>query len=333
VLSAEILRNIELSEISLSAIALKCGRLARLVNDFEYQRIFEWEAGGYPSTPGGIHPDVWASLVLAGRVVETNEDGKSVERAYPGSIASIENDIATSQLSIQAAQDPNVSISSSNPSQWLTAPTGNALERTTLRKQLSEASQRLANRRAFFHSYASERHYELKFSGIAEDIFSRIRERVDTSIGQSVPTAVQKITAVYENLQSENPEDWSNAVHSCRRILQDLADAIYPSREDKIVGEGKNERRIKLGPDNYINRLVAYAEENSASDRFRDIVGSHLKYLGERLDAIFQAAQKGSHAMITERSEADRYVVYTYMVVGDLLSLTPSTTTPTQKSE
>jgi hypothetical protein len=44
-------------------------------------------------------------------------------------------------------------------------------------------------------------------------------------------------------------------------------------------------------------------------------------FLGERLDSIFQAAQKGSHAKILVREEADRYVAYTYLVVGDILLL------------
>ncbi|HZW61275.1 MAG TPA: hypothetical protein VFF04_03550 [Candidatus Babeliales bacterium] len=38
-LSAEILPNIELNEIPLENTALKVGRLARLLNDFEMQEI------------------------------------------------------------------------------------------------------------------------------------------------------------------------------------------------------------------------------------------------------------------------------------------------------
>ena len=60
------------------------------------------------------------------------------------------------------------------------------------------------------------------------------------------------------------------------------------------------------------------------SSRFHAVVGSQLKYIGERLDALFEAAQKGSHATISDRVEADRYVVYTYMIVGDILSLATS---------
>jgi hypothetical protein len=49
-------------------------------------------------------------------------------------------------------------------------------------------------------------------------------------------------------------------------------------------------------------------------------VGSHLKFLGDRLDAVFHAAQKGSHAAVSH-DEANRYVIYTYMLVGDILAL------------
>ena len=122
-------------------------------------------------------------------------------------------------------------------------------------------------------------------------------------------------------MRSDNPEDWSNAVHSCRRILQDLADQLFPAQDDRLVESGGKSKTIKMGPDQYINRLMAYAEDNSESERFQDIVGSHLRFLGERLDSIFKAAQKGSHSTIIDKREADRYIAYTYMVVGDILTL------------
>jgi hypothetical protein len=136
-----------------------------------------------------------------------------------------------------------------------------------------------------------------------------------------VPTALQQFAAVHDNLQSENPEDWANAVHSCRRILQAVADAVFPpSSESRVKETPKGPTEIKLGKDNYVNRLVCYAEGQSASKRFSDLVGSHLGFLGDRLDAVFRASQKGSHAVVM-RDEAHRFVVYTYMIVGDILSL------------
>ena len=104
--------------------------------------------------------------------------------------------------------------------------------------------------------------------------------------------------------------------HRCRRILQDLADVVFPPTEEIRKNNGKV---IKLGKDNYINRILAFVEDTSSSERFNHIVGVQLNFLGDRLDSIFQAAQKGSHNNILDQKEADRYVVYTYLIIGDIL--------------
>ena len=190
---------------------------------------------------------------------------------------------------------------------------------------MERATEVLASRRTFIYDYVTRKHYEIRFSSLAEDVFTRIRSRVDSSIGFAIPDTVKKLTAAYENLRSDNPEDWANAVHSCRRVLQDLADSVFPSqKEERTRNVDGRETTIRLGADQYINRLVAYIEDSSESRRFEEIVGSNLRYIGNRLDAIFRAAQKGSHAVVT-KEEADRYVVYTYLVVGDILSLRSET--------
>lgn len=323
-LSSEILRNIELNELPLSNVALKTARLARLVNDFDVQRIMEFEVGGYPSTPDGIPQDTWHLLVAAGRRIQEKgtKKGEIKEYGFTESIESLEHEIKVAQVALEAARDPDISISSSNPLQTVQPPHSNFFERIGIKDKAAKASERLSGRRTLIYGYVLRKHYELKFSGIADDVFSRIRTRVDSAIGTQIPTAVKKLSAVYDNLRSENPEDWSNAVHSCRRILQGLADAVFPPQsEDRIVQSNGKEKRIKLGKDQYINRIMAFIEDHSSSKRFNDIVGSHLRFIGERLDAVFQSAQKGSHDTIIGREEADRYVIYTYLIVGDLLSL------------
>lgn len=321
-LSEEVLKNIELSEMPLANVALKASRLARLLNDFDAQKIMEYEASGYPITPDGVVPDIYRLAVSAGREYQ-QKDAKTGEvnnYIYATPIEELEQELKSTEAALAAARDPDVSVSSANPNQMVWNPVGNKFERDTIRSSAARAQRRLSTRRSFIYSYVLRRHHELRFSGIADDIFSRIREKVDSVIGTRVPDAVQKLAAVYENLQSENPEDWANAVHSCRRILQDLADAVYPPREDVEKEIDGRKRLIKLGAENYINRLIAFLEERSASERFVEVVGSHLAFIGDRLDSVFRAAQKGSHAVVT-KEEADRYVVYTYLVTGDILSL------------
>ena len=321
-LSEDLLRAIELSQVPLTNVALMAARLARLLNDFDHQKIFEYESGGYPNSPTGISPEVWRLATLAGRTYQKKDKEEVKTYARIESIEQLEALLEASKLGIDAARDPNVSISSANPNQYVGSGGGNWAERNKLHKSISEASAKLSSRRSFIYSYVLQKNLELKFSGIAGDAFSRIRLAADELIGITVPSAAQKFIAIYENLLSDNPEDWSNAVHSCRRILQDLADHLFPvTNTPRIKLVNGKEVRIALGADNYINRLVCFTEDNSSSERSEEIIGSQLAYLGDRLDSLFRAAQKGSHATISTRDEADRYVVYTYMLVADLLKI------------
>ena len=302
-LSAEILENIELSQISLALVVLKGLRLARLLNDFEYQRIFEWESGGYPAGAKGVSHEVWAVAVKANRSFFRRKSAQEepTQQIYRDSIEQLENGKEIGSIGLQAESLP--------------------AERRMLRSDIAISSNRLASRRTFIYKYASRKYYELKFGRVADDVFGRIRSNVDGLIGQVVPDSVKMFTAIYDNLKSSNPEDWANAVHGCRRVLQALADEIFPPQnEPRMVVVDDKKKTIKLGTDQYINRLITYIEDSSESERFSELVGSELHYIGDRLDALFQASQKGSHANVN-KEEADRYVVYTYLTVGDILSL------------
>lgn len=299
-LSETLLTEIEMSTSTLSNVALKAGRVARLVGQFDQQQIMQYEASGYPSSPKGVSAETWRLARIAGRVYSKNVQGVNKEYAKLEPIEQAEAEIKVAM---------NLS------------PNAYPRERAESAELIKEKTKFIASRRAYVYDFISSVYYELKFSQVASDMFDRTRVKVDSKILEVIPDAVKRFSAVYENLLSENDEDWSNAVHSCRRILQDTADALYPARADKTVLNGKKEIVIKLGNDNYINRLIAYVEENSESKRFNEIVGSHMSYLGERLDSIFQAAQKGSHDVITSQDEADRYVIYTYLVIGDILQL------------
>lgn len=270
-LSGDIIKDIELSRVPLSAAGLKALRLARILNDSHVERtLMRQSAGGVSTEP----------------------------------TEKLENAIAKGRAVLHSALE----LPGHYEGKW-------AL------KDMDDATKELASRRTLIYDYAIRKHYEIRFSGLAEDVFGRIRSRIDSSIGSAVPDAVRKLTAVHDNLASDNPEDWANAAHSCRRVLQDLADAVFPPRkEPRTKTVNGKQKEIKLGAEQYINRLIAYIEDSSDSGRFREIVGSHLSYMGDRLDALFKAAQKGSHSTVT-KEEADRCVVYTYLLVGDILSL------------
>jgi hypothetical protein len=180
----------------------------------------------------------------------------------------------------------------------------------------------LDRQRGMIHDYVIRKYIELKFSGIVDDIVTRTRLRVDDRMSQVVPEAVNKLAAAYENLRTQNDEDWANAVHSCRRVLEDLADKLLPPTAPRAVTDGKDTTTIELGPKHYRNRLVTWVSDQSASATFAGVVGSSIKFVSDRLEALFEAANKGTHGSVS-RYDAERYVIYTYMILGDILSLMP----------
>jgi hypothetical protein len=282
-LAEEILRDMELGQLPLAQVCLKTARLSRLLND---------------------------------------TDKTAVATDAAGHVAELEGRIETSRLRLAAAQDRPVSISSANPSQYVMTPSGNVVERNQIENAIIHHRQMLQKVRGDFYGYVLTIYYELRFSGVPTQIFEQTRLRADAALANMVPDAVKKFVSVFDNLKSKNEEDWANAVHSCRRILVAVADSLYPPNpggvDEVTSASGK---KIKVGPDHYVNRLMLYVEDRAESARFKDVVGAQLDYLGNRLDALSSAASKGTHTAIVRVDEAERYIIYTYLLIGDLLSL------------
>jgi hypothetical protein len=101
-LSEELLRNIELSEMPLANLALKASRLARLLNDFDIQKMMEYEASGYPSTPTGVVPTIYKLAVEAGRESQQKDEktGKVQNYIYTTSIEELEQELKHTEAAL-----------------------------------------------------------------------------------------------------------------------------------------------------------------------------------------------------------------------------------------
>jgi hypothetical protein len=324
-LSHQLLADLELGQLPLSSCVMKAARLARIVGDDDHFMIFRYELAGYPSSPNGVPAKVWRLCKIAERVkVVKKSDSKGektedvVETANIRSIAAMEENAATLKMRLSFFQPQPVNISSANPHQHVHTPFRNLEAEAQIASTYRDEIAALAARKAFVYDYVLAKHFELRVSSAVEDIFDEYRNRVDDHLGKLIPEELRRLDSIRANLESENPEDWANAGHSCRRLLQAVADKLYaPSAEPAIGGNGNP---IRVGPDNYINRLVLYCENTMASGVSSKVISSDLKYIGERLDGVFNAAQKGSHTDI-DLFEAKRFVIHTYLVVGDILEL------------
>lgn len=319
-LSGEILKNFELSEIPIGNIVLKCLRLCRLLGDQTGILLFTYESSGYPRGADGKYTTQAEKIaVLAHRGFQqynytTQDISNYVSYAL---ISDLESGVETLRIKLAASADPDISLTSANPNQFLLAPNGNSKERSQITSQIHQNTQILTQVKGSLYNYVLNIYNKLVYGNIVEDIFTESRTRVNEKLGMYCPKSIEKFVSVYENLSSDNPEDYANAVHSCRRILVDLADALYPPSDTPIQANGKT---IKVGADQYINRLIQYISSKSASKTYNNVVGCDLHSIGERLDAINDAVCKGTHTDIS-KDEAQRYIVHTYFLIGDIISL------------
>lgn len=296
----EIMKNIELGEISLSSISLKCLKLARLSAHKKAIRAFQYEGSGYPQDKYGlvVHEAFNLARFLNRVYLDKNSNGKLDEYMFPDSAAKLESSLETKKKLLEIS---SVSI-----------------ERTHLPEIISKISDRIGRLKAGYYRYALQVYHRLKFGSIAEEIFNRLRKEVNQKLQDICPDALQKFVTAYENLKTREDENWANAVHTCRRILKDVANSLYPPSEEKVTA--RSGKKVKLDEEHYVLRLKEFIKSKSGSETFTKVVGSTLDHICNRIDSVYKSTTKGTHAKI-EKEEAERFVIYTYLLIGDILSL------------
>jgi hypothetical protein len=222
--------------------------------------------------------------------------------------------VDAARISLAAATDPDVSISSANPAQYVAARGGNAQERGNILRGIENYANLIERVMGSFHGYAATVYQELRFGNAVESAFATVRATVDQSIASLIPDGLPKLTAALEAASSSNPEHWANAAAGCRRLIKAAADAL------QTPSPPVNGRPMTDG--HYINRLVFWIEQHQPSGTAREMTTAELEHLGARIDAVTDAGHQGAHAEVTKFA-ASRYVTGTYLLLGDILKLAP----------
>ena len=151
---------------------------------------------------------------------------------------------------------------------------------------------------------------ELEYGSIPERIFETIRKEIDEKFMDRCPDAIKKLIFIYEELKTNNNVVYSQIASTCRQIIKDVADSLYPPEPQS----NKNDNGIKLTEDKYLNRLTTAISSNTERKTFRAMAEYTIRFL----HAINDYASKGDHGTF-QKSDAVRCVVYTYILLGDIL--------------
>lgn len=321
-LSDEILTGIETESLKLSAIALRCLRLARLLFDDPAIEWFQRETSGYPRTSENMIDDYSFRVACEhGRELPRNKDGRP--QIFAQLADELEVQIEANQKAIGTLTTQGVSVAGQYSVIAMRELSDKVNQQgDTLVKSINECQHRLAILRGKYYAYALSVNLELRFSQRAEDVFRSYRLSVDKRLAKLAPESLKRLDAAYERITETNSESWSQAITSCRRVLQEVADALFTETRDKTYTT-KSGKVLDVAGDHYLNRLFATIDTLASSPTARRLIGSNASYIVDWVDNLHDMLNRGVHDLDDKitYSEARFSVLHTYMLLGDIASL------------
>ncbi|MDP2602811.1 MAG: hypothetical protein Q8S00_09500 [Deltaproteobacteria bacterium] len=311
-LAIDLLADIELSRLSPEQLLLKASRLARIVNRDDISQWLRFELRGYP----GDDAVSLKYMNLTGRWTNQSEG-----KGYWIPLAEIEGHITTGEVQLEQLQVPDVHFapSSSNPHESVvgiygqhvmtaTQPVTSVLQKmTALANMVADLKGVRSRVLSVLHEFVADAFYLLAFGGVAESIFDQHKALVDEVLQASDSELIQKIPAIYDRLAAGDQEAVSQALSSCRRLIQSFADAKRPAVPDSAAANSQ------LGPGQYLNRIDAYVQDHCQSD-------SRRYRLRRALHDVHERASAGVHADVTAM-EARSLFLTVYLLLGEIALL------------
>jgi hypothetical protein len=295
ILAEELLADIELSRLPSDQLVLKAARLARLVGHQEMMRWLSFELHGYPDTP-----ETEQYLDWTGRWTD-----KEKRFAWWGGIGQIEANIGAYETKLSDLKMPSLSGD-------MLIPVTNSIQAN--QNKTVDIITQLAGIRskviALLHRYTTEIYYEAEFSTRQETIFEGAKLRIDALLAPVAKDTLSQVDAVYRRLASDDPEAISQALTTCRRLVDGFADQVFPPQAEPRIRDGVT---IDLGAQKHLNRIKAFVDDNCDS-------GSRASRLKRRLSDLYERVNVGIHADVSS-DEARFLFLDTYLLLGEVLSL------------
>lgn len=300
-LASELLADIELTESSVSQQVLKAVRLARLVGDSEAEEWLDFELNGIPRTPAGrLH------MTRTNRWTKKDE-GKgywsSTASDLEGLMRTLEETLKNSKIDSLSGDYIALTARQQRDSQF------------RISTRIAELVMILNRIRNLLHDFARRTLYELEYSSRQQSLFEAAQSEVDGLLAPTVGRSLEKIDSIYRRLSEGDPEAISQAMNTCRRLIDSFADAVYPASDNKDTIELDGEE-VQIGPSHTRNRIRAFVADHVVSQ-------SHRKRLRQSLTNIYERVSAAVHDDVTS-VEARFLFLSTYVLLGEVLMLSRS---------
>lgn len=317
----KVIGGIEDGTITTTSALLQCSKIARLLNDANAIIWLQYEYGGYPRLDSGSIPtEAWNIGYKNGRgYVDNGQKYIFTELA-----SELEEKIAAQQKAVGNYTTNGASVSGDYALLAMDRLTKDVSNATNIMvKSISNTQKRLSALTGRYYEYALKKQIELSFGNVATSIFSEYRENVDNAFSELSKEALIKLQAIEGKLSSGNPEMYSQALTTCRRLFECTATELFlkhfPTHEEKTY-KTKSGKEIDISGDHYKNKLSAVIEKLEDKSTSKSLVGSNIVYLLDWIDNLNDLQCKGVHSEVS-KSDAERCILQTYMCLGDIMTM------------
>jgi hypothetical protein len=317
-LSRDLVDDIELSRLNPEQLLLKASRLARLIDDKTTLNWLSFELRGYPNTELSRK-----YMIFFNRMT----DEKKL-RGYWNPLGSLSAWAEVMQTEIKQLRIPdlNVSISSSNPHEWVAGSVNNNVEKVVapvnaVLKRLHEQTTDVARFReiqsrvmAEIHSFAVQTYYRLAFKNVTDSIFREHQVAIDELLRRDACDVLEKIPAITTRLSEGDTEAISQALNSCRRMIKAFADSVQPPQDGEVEENGG---KYCIGSEKVLNRIQYFLSQRCTSKSRKKRIIENLRFLWERVSV-------GVHNDINS-DEARALFLQCYLTLGEILTASSGT--------
>lgn len=291
----ELLADIELKRLKASEVALKANRVARLVGHDELLTFLALERNGYRGD--GTEND-W--IDRAGR--RSGKDGKF----YSAPLAKVEANLDGAREALNTLQGGG-----NYSGEWASIAGREHDQKITGYSEIIGVWSGICGQVVgTIYDIVVEVYHELQFSQLQATLFADTQTKVDGALAVASGSALDKIERISDRLREGDPESVSQALTTCRRLIDSCADHVFPAGSERYELDGQ---LLQVGQQNVLNRLQAYAHTQDVSKGRRDRLRRTLSDLYDRCSA-------GTHAEISVQ-EARFVFLHTYVLLGEVLTL------------
>ena len=314
-LSEEILNQLEDANVKTSVIALKCLRLARLMDDYESVDWLVCEMEGYKSTKDGIPHDLFELGSKHGRERKSDKGDRILFTELSGELELL---CESSQKTLGSFTTEGVSVAGdyANPA-MINLIDGVTRNNAGIINVIKESQKKLSILRGEYYRYALNINIQLKFSEKIESIFDDYRIIVDKYLAENLPTGIRKLSSIYSRLKEKDEESYSQASTSCRKLLREFIDdmfqKLYPDFSDKKITL-KSGKEFDITGDHYLNRMYAILDKVSISDMKKDNVLQTASWIESINDRICNGLH--NDVSLTEIKDT---ILHLYILLGDMI--------------